>query len=335
MWYTEFGNSGDVVLSSRVRLARNIKEIPFGAGMSDSDAEKVIGICKEALSDLKYIDITKMSEAERQALSEQHIISADMAAKRGKRGILLNDGGNICVMLCEEDHIRIQAMKAGFDLDECLKLADGIDDRLEEKADYGFDERFGYLTCCPTNVGTGMRASVMLHLPALTESGKIGGTIRSLSKLGMTVRGMYGEGSRAEGNIYQISNQITLGVSEQETVAKLKQLTEEVILQERRLSREMYEKNKLALEDRVMRSFGIMTNARLLTSSEVLNLFSDVRWGVNLGIIKNVNLCDLSEILYDSLPGNMVKKYNLTNPTERDMKRAELFGQGLRKDDKK
>lgn len=329
MWYTEFGNSGDVVLSSRVRLARNIKGIPFGEGMKDADREKVIDLCRGALPDLKYIDLFAMSDAEKQALTEQHIISPDMAAKHGKCGILVNGGSDISVMLCEEDHVRIQAMAPGFSLDECLTRANEVDDRLEGSVEYGFDERFGYLTCCPTNVGTGLRASVMLHLPALTESGRIDGTIRSLSKLGMAVRGIYGEGSRASGNIYQISNQVTLGVSEQETVDKLKQLTEEVIQQERRASQELYEKNKLRLEDRVMRSFGTLTNARLLTSNETMNLFSDVRWGVNLGIIKNVNLVRLSEILYDTLPGSMIQKYNLADPTERDLKRAELFRNGL------
>lgn len=329
MWYTEFGNAGDVVLSSRVRLARNIKGIPFGERMKDSDAEKVITLCRGALSDMKCIDISVMSDAEKQALTEQHIISPDMAAKRGKCAILFNDPSDICVMLCEEDHIRIQAMSAGFDLDGCMKRADEVDDALESKADYGFDESFGYLTCCPTNVGTGLRASVMLHLPALTESGKIGGIIRSLSKLGMTVRGMYGEGSKAVGNIYQLSNQITLGTSESETIDKLKQLTEEVIQQERKASREIYERNKLTAEDKAMRAFGILTNARLLSSNEALNLFSEVRWGINLGIIKNINLCSLSEIFYDTMPGNMVKKYNLTDPTERDIKRAELFREGL------
>ena len=291
MWYTEFGNSGDVVLSSRVRLARNIKGIPFGEGMKDADREKVIDLCRGALPDLKYIDLFAMSDAEKQALTEQHIISPDMAAKHGKCGILINGGSDISVMLCEEDHVRIQAMAPGFSLDECLTRANEVDDRLEGSVEYGFDERFGYLTCCPTNVGTGLRASVMLHLPALTESGRIDGTIRSLSKLGMAVRGIYGEGSRA--------------------------------------SQELYEKNKLRLEDRVMRSFGTLTNARLLTSNETMNLFSDVRWGVNLGIIKNVNLVRLSEILYDTLPGSMIQKYNLTDPTERDLKRAELFRNGL------
>ncbi len=329
MWYTEFGNAGDVVLSTRVRLARNIQGIPFGEKMKDSDAEKVITMCRDALSDMKCIDVSAMSDAEKQALTEQHIISPDMASKRGKCAILVNDPGDICVMLCEEDHVRIQAMAAGFDLEGCLKRADELDNSLESKVDYGFDEDFGYLTCCPTNVGTGLRASVMLHLPALTESGKIGGIIRSLSKLGMTVRGMYGEGSKAGGNIYQISNQVTLGMSETETIDKLKQLTEEVIQQERKISREIYAHNKLAAEDKAMRAFGILTNARLIPSNEALNLFSDVRWGINLGIIKNVNLCDLSEIFYDTMPGNMVKKYNLTDPTERDIKRAELFREGL------
>ena len=326
MWYTKFGPSGDVVLSSRVRLARNMKDIPFGGKMDTQMEETVIERCKGALPQLKYIDINAMPEAERKALAECHLISPGMTEGRHKSGVLLNDDCTVSIMLNEEDHIRIQCMAAGFDLDSCMKAADFYDDELEKAVDYGFDERFGYLTCCPTNVGTALRASVMVHLPALTASGRMENIIRYLSKLGVAVRGIYGEGSRAYGNIYQISNQVTLGVSEEETLEKLKSVVLEVIEKERELSRKAYEGDKYRFEDKVMRSYGILTNARILPSSEAMNLFSDVRWGVNMGIIKNVNLEKLSGVLYDTLPANMMKKYNLSDPMERDLKRAEVFG---------
>ncbi len=325
MWYTKFGASGDVVLSSRVRLARNIKEIPFGRKMKPEMAEEVIKQCRNALPQLKYIDMEAMTEADRKALAECHLISPEMAQCRYKSGILMNEDCRTSIMLNEEDHIRIQCMEPGLALDECFRVADKIDDELEKSVDYGFDERFGYLTCCPTNVGTGMRASVMVHLPALTAGGRMENIIRSLSKLGLAVRGIYGEGSCAFGNIYQISNQVTLGVSEEETLEKLKSVVFEVIEKERALSRKIYETDKYRFEDRVMRSYGILTNARILTSEEAMNLFSDVRWGVNMGIIKNVNLEKLSSVLYETLPANMMKKYNLSDPNERDLKRAEIF----------
>lgn len=329
MWYTEFGQSGDVVLSSRVRLARNISDIPFGAVMTEEHQKEVIKRCREALPSLKYIELESMSDADKKALAECHLISPDMAESKRHCGLLLNDDCTVSVMLNEEDHIRIQCMAPGFDLDTCLRKANETDDELESKVDYGFDENFGYLTCCPTNVGTGMRASVMVHLPGLTAGGKMENLIRSLSKLGIVVRGIYGEGSRAYGNIYQISNQVTLGVSEEETIEKLKQITTEVVEKEREISRSMYAADKLRFEDRVMRSYGILTNAKILTSNEAMNLFSDVRWGVNMGIIKNVNLEKLSEVLYDTLPANLMKKYNLSEPLERDLKRAEVFRESL------
>lgn len=329
MWYTKFGESGDVVLSSRVRLARNLADLPFGAAMNAQQRGEMIERCRKALPEMKFIDLGNMSSEEKHALAECHLISPDMAECKEQTALLTNEDCSVCIMLGEEDHIRIQAMAPGLSLDKCLEAADRTDDELEKTVDYGFDERFGYLTCCPTNVGTGMRASAMLHLPALTAAGKIEGVVRSLSKLGLAVRGIYGEGSRAEGNIYQISNQVTLGVSERETVEKLKQVIDEVVQQERETSRNMYAADRLHLEDRLMRSYGILTNARLLTSGETMNLISDVRWGINLGIIKNINLERLSELLYDTLPANMIKKYNLKNPTERDIRRAELCREGL------
>lgn len=330
MWYTAFGPSGDIVLSSRVRLARNISDIPFGSRMTEKHQTEVIERTKSAIPQMKFIDFSAMPKLERQALSECHLTSPAMIENKSKCGILVSDDCTECVMLCEEDHIRIQAMASGFDLDECFKKANSIDDKLEESIDFGFHKDFGYLTCCPTNVGTAMRASVMMHLPALTADGRMEGIIRSLSKLGITVRGLYGEGSRAQGNIYQISNQVTLGSSEEEIIEKLKQLVTEIIEKERTLEREIHSQDKFRFEDKIMRSFGILTNARILSSAEAANLLSDVRWGINLGIIKNISLETLSKVFYDTLPATLVKNHNLTTALERDLKRAELVCENLK-----
>ncbi len=330
MWYTKFGPSGDIVLSSRVRLARNIQNIPFGAKMTEEHQIEVIEKAKNALPQMTFVDFSAMSAVERQALSECHLTSPDMIENKKVCGILTNSDCTECIMLNEEDHIRIQAMAPGLNLEKCLDAANRLDDKLEESIDFGFHKDFGYLTCCPTNVGTGMRASVMLHLPALTERGRMEGIIRSLSKLGVTVRGLYGEGSRAYGNIYQISNQVTLGSSEEEIIEKLNQLVSDIIEKEREVGQNLYAQNKFYFEDKIMRSYGILTNARILSSKETMNLISDVRWGINMGIIKNIDLETLSRAFYDTLPATLVKNHNLTSALERDLKRAELLCDALK-----
>jgi len=329
MWYTKFGNSGDVVLSSRVRLARNISGIPFTANMTNEQETQVIDQCKNALPEMTFIDFSSMTKTEILSLSECHLVSPEMIENKHRCGILTNADCSECIMLNEEDHIRIQAMSPGLNLELCLSNANRLDDQLEASVDFGFHKDFGYLTACPTNVGTGMRASVMMHLPALTALGKMDSIIRSLSKLGITVRGFYGEGSKAFGNIYQISNQVTLGISEEETVDKLTQLVTDIIEKERTLGQNLYSRDKFTFEDKIMRSYGILTNARILTSGETVNLISDVRWGINLGIIKDINLETLNRVFYDVLPATITKNHNLTTALERDLKRAELIGEQL------
>ena len=248
MWYTECGKDGDVVLSSRVRLARNLKCVPFPARAGAEQQKQELVQCKKArlesgsaLKDtVKFIDLSVMEDYEKQAIAERHLISPQMMDNSIKRGILLSDDNKLSILLNEEDHIRIQAMEAGFDLDACFDLANRVADLIEERVEYAFDEQIGYLTCCPTNVGTGMRASVMVHLPALTMSGTVNQIIDSLAQLGVTVRGIFGEGSKAAGNIYQISNQQTLGASEEDILDKFKQIIGEVIGKEREMRTRLY-----------------------------------------------------------------------------------------------
>lgn len=329
MWYTKSGKDGDIVLSSRVRLARNAKDIPFGNKITKEQENEIAEKCKKALKDLKYIELNPMSETEKTSLLEQHIISSDMLGNEKRKAILINSDSTVSVMLGEEDHIRIQCMAPGFDLDGCKKEADKIDDMLEEEIEYGFSEQFGYLTCCPTNVGTGMRASVMVHLPALVMSEKINGLMNALSKLGFAVRGIYGEGSRALGNIFQISNQVTLGSSEEEIIQKMKQTIAEVCEKEREAAKKLYEQNKYRLEDRVMRSFGTLKNAVIMSSKEGMSLISDLRFGVKLGIIKDISYEKINEIMYAILPATLTKNNNIMSAAERDIKRAEVIKEML------
>lgn len=326
MWYTEYGNMGDVVLSTRVRLARNIATIPFAPRMTKKAQDEVIQKCRKAFEgdkSIKFIDVSAMRDYERQALAEKHIISPEMAVSTRHTGLLLSDDERAAIMLNEEDHIRIQYMSAGFDKN-CFEEASRIDDKLEESVEFAFDPQVGYLTCCSTNVGTGMRASVMVFLPALVMSNTADRIFRSLSTLGMTVRGIYGEGSRSEGNIFQISNQVTLGVSEEEIWNKLSQLTSELVEKERDMRKKLYESNKYDIEDKVMRSLGILTNARLMSSKEALARLSDVRLGISLGITDNVSVEKLNEIMYRILPAGIINTYNIFSDRERDLKRAEI-----------
>jgi protein arginine kinase len=332
MWYREYGTDGDVVLSSRVRLARNIQGIPFPRRTNEEQQEQVLSLCKDAMlksendwsKSISYIDLSLMEDYEKQAIAEKHIISPQMMENNRKRGILLSGDNKISILLNEEDHIRIQVMEAGFELEQCFQEANRVDDWMEQTVDYAFDEQIGYLTCCPTNAGTGMRASVMVHLPALTMSGTINRVIDSLNQLGVTVRGIFGEGSKATGHIYQISNQLTLGAAEEDIIEKFKQIITEVIAKEREMRQRLYQTDKFRLEDRLMRSYGILRHAVILTSGEAMKCLSDVRLAVDLGLITDLKPEILNAVTYEILPANIMKEYNLANPADRDLKRAEI-----------
>ncbi|MBR5152490.1 MAG: protein arginine kinase [Clostridia bacterium] len=326
MWYNEYGTDGDVVLSSRVRLARNLKGIPFPGRSNQEQQESVLSACRQAAetNGLKYIDLSVMEDYEKQAIAEKHLISPQMTDNGVHRGLLLSDDNKISILLNEEDHIRIQVMAAGFDLDTCFKEANRMDDALEEKMDYAFDSQIGYLTCCPTNAGTGMRASVMVHLPALTMSRTINRVIDSLNQLGVTVRGIFGEGSKATGHIYQISNQLTLGATEEDILEKFKQIVAEVVSKEREMRKRLYQTEKYRLEDRLMRSLGVLRHAVVLTSDEAMKCLSEVRLAVDLGLVTDIRPEILNAVTYEVLPANIMKEYNITDPLERDLKRAEI-----------
>lgn len=329
MWYTESGNASDVVLSSRIRLARNFKGIPFPERANEVQQDDIINICKNAAtnSDIKlnFVDLNAMEDYEKQALAECHLISPQMMNGNKKRALLLSDDNSVCVLINEEDHLRIQCMEAGFNIKKCFDAANKVDDAIEQNADYAFDAQFGYLTCCPTNLGTGMRASVMVHLPALTMSRNINSVIDSLSQLGMTVRGIFGEGTKASGNLYQISNQETLGETEEYILERFEQIINEVTDKEREMRKSLLKDNKFKIQDKLMRSYGVLTNAVIISSSEAMTRLSDVRFAVELGIIKDIDYRKLNTATYAILPANIIKSYNIVNPDDRDLKRAEII----------
>ncbi|MGF7401313.1 protein arginine kinase [Thermoanaerobacterium thermosaccharolyticum] len=333
-----FDHDNDVVISSRIRLARNLSDIPFPSVMTESEADKVKELVKKAIFDSKTIlstqfseyDMKKITPLERQSLVERHLISPDLAQNTKNGSALIKNDGTISILINEEDHLRIQTIFNGLNLKEAWDLADKIDDLIEENLSYAFNEKLGYLTACPTNVGTGIRASVMVHLPALTITGQIGNILNSVSKIGIAVRGMYGEGTQSLGDIYQISNQVTLGQSEIEIIENLEGIVKQIINNERKAREDLYKRRKVQIEDRIGRAYGLLTNAKVMSTQEFMRLISDVRLGAVLHII-NIDIQKIDEITTHIQPGNLQKIIGKQlEPYERDVKRAEYVSKLIR-----
>ncbi|MEE0769739.1 MAG: protein arginine kinase [Clostridia bacterium] len=336
-WYVQTGKDSDIVISSRIRLARNIKGIPFTTKCKPEDLEKVINIMNNEVNSLGYglklFRMDKIDNVTKLSLIEKHLISPEFVAKtensitQNLKAILLNDDENICIMVNKEDHLRIQVFSAGLDLENLKNLIVEIDEKIDEACHYACDRKYGYLTTCPTNVGTGMKASVMVHLPALTITGNINKVLQIVNSFGMNIRGLYGEGTQSLGNIYQISNNQSLGLTEDEIVKNLNIITSKIIEQER-LARKNLTKEPLELEDRICRSYGILTNARKLTSEECLKLWSDVKLGMDLGIIEGLTDLKVNKIRINSQSGNLQKYLgNNLNAYERDIERPKIIKQ--------
>lgn len=328
-WYLESGKDSDVIVSSRIRLARNIKEFPFKLKMTKEDKEKLIEKVKFISPSigygLKFFHLKDIDDISKMALVEKHIISPEIALnKEQEEAILINKEENICIMLNEEDHIRLQVFTSGLDLQNTLNLAIELDEKLDELLGFSYKKEYGYLTACPTNVGTGLRASVMVHLPALKITGNLSKVLHIVNNFGMTIRGSYGEESRAKSDIYQISNNQTLGMTETEIVANLENITKKVVEQER-LARKYLTKNSDELEDKVYRSYGVLTNARKLSSEECDSLLSDVKLGTDLGIISELNDKKVKELILDTKPASLQKRVGkLLEAKERDKQRAQI-----------
>lgn len=333
-WYVDRGPEDDVVISTRVRLARNFSQFVFPSLMDTKQAKEVIDIANKAVLEnnnfnqygFKYISLNQIDFVDRQVMVEKHLISPGMLKDEQLRGVLISKDESISVMVNEEDHLRIQCLFSGLNLDLAIDLSNKIDNGIEEKADYAYSEKYGYLTCCPTNTGTGLRASVMLHLPAIVMTGLLNSLINAVGKLGMAVRGIYGEGSEARGHIFQISNQITMGKSEEETVEDIKEIVRNITEQERVSRAKLIKDNSLRLEDRVYRSYGVFSNARIISSEEFMKMVSDVRLGINMGIIKNISLETINKLMVETQPAGIMKRFGVDlSAEERDQKRAQLI----------
>ncbi len=332
------GPESDIVMSSRVRMARNIESISFPHYLDKEKSEDIIDRVYKAINrgnlclenEFKLIKMDEIDIIERSNYVERHLISPSLAKNVSGGAVLINNEETVGIMINEEDHIRIQCLYPGLQLEKCFNMADKIDDLLEESIVYAFDEQLGYLTSCPTNVGTAIRTSVMLHLPGLGLTGYINGVINTASKIGLAVRGIYGEGTEYLGDIYQISNQITLGMSEEEIITNLKDVTLQIIQNERIAWEKLLDTKSIELEDKVYRSYGTLKNARLLSSKEAMQLISDVKLGVNLKLIDGISIEQLNELIIIIQPGYLQKhfKSQLTG-IERDAKRAQLTRENI------
>jgi len=337
-WINGDGPDNNIVLSSRIRLARNIQGIPFPDRLDKQASAKVVDMVKGAIDRnpvlAREFDLTVLKDIQlldARVMIENHLISPALMERHKSSAVFIRKDYRVSIMVNEEDHIRMQVLLPGLQLQEGWDLASKIDDVLEESIDYAFDESMGYMTACPTNTGTGMRASVMAHLPALVLTKQFNKVLQALNQLGLAVRGIYGEGTDIVGNLVQISNQLTLGKSEEHIIDNIKGMTREIINKENQARDILMRNNRIGLEDKVCRSYGLLTKARVISSKELMELLSDVRLGVDLGILTGVGRKDLNEIMFESQPASLQKTAGKQlSDIERDIARSELIREKMK-----
>ena len=324
------------VISTRVRLARNLKDYPFPLKLSEQGREKVTELVKKAISesnsaianDFSFIKISDLDSRQSVSLVEKRLVSPEFISETKGRALLLSKDESVSIMLNEEDHIRLQVIKQGLSLEETYDEADRLDTLLDENLSFAFDEKLGYLTQCPTNLGTGMRASVMLHLPALEKSRAISRIAGNLSKLGLTIRGAHGEGTEPQGALYQLSNQVTLGISEKAAIENLKSITEQLVAQEEQARERLC--SSVEVQDTISRSLGILKYAKVITHEEALKLLSNVRLGIEAGQITEFDSAVIDKLMLDVEPATLsVTLGKSLSPYDRDIERAKLIKKAL------
>ncbi len=329
-WLRGTGPESDIVVSSRIRLARNLVDFPFIRRCSDEDRvsiERSVRARMESIDGwdkINYVDIDELSEIDRQFLVERQLISREIADADGSRAVAMDPGERYSVMVNEEDHLRIQVMNSGLDLHAAWEQIDALDDKLEGEILYAFHKRYGYLTACPTNVGTGLRVSVMLHLPALVITGQIEKVFRSMQRINVTVRGLYGEGSQYTGDFYQVSNQVTLGHSEESLLSLVgDEVVPRIIEYERKARAFLIDQGEQDLNDEVSRALGILSTAKKISSEETMHYLSKVRMGVNLGLIDNVQVGTINKLFIHTQPAHLQKLHGrLLGSSDRNIHRA-------------
>lgn len=336
-WLKGTGPNSDIVISSRLRLARSLDKVSFPHWADKKQSEGALRSIEEAFSKIDYLKTTtifKLADVDsldKQFLIERHLMSLEHAQKTDSKAVAIDNEEIISVMINEEDHLRIQVMQSGFNLFEAWNIIDRIDDALSKELPIAFSQEWGYLTACPTNTGTGMRGSVMLHLPALVMMRSIDRVLAAISKLSFTTRGLYGEGTQALGNFFQVSNQVSLGHSEDEIIGNINGLIRQIIEQENQAREVMASRNRAILEDKVHRSFGILKNAHIISSQETIELLSMVRLGLDLGMIAGLDRRSINELFIIILPAHLQKmESKKLSSQERDVKRAQIIRERLK-----
>lgn len=330
-WMRGTGPEAEIVISSRVRLARNIRGFRFITKMDAAERGSCEALIQGAILDAKiaqpsmYMPLHKTEGLDRKFLVERHLISKEHEDAQHHRGVAIGENEAVAIMVNEEDHIRLQVLQSGFQLPEAWRICNRIDDELEQRLEYSFSPQLGYLTACPTNVGTGMRVSVMLHLPALVLTRHIEKVFQAVGKINLAVRGLYGEGTEASGHFYQISNQVTLGRTEDEIVKNVQDVIPTIVGYEHRARQSLLSKDRKRLEDRVWCAYGMLKYKHVLPSDEAMMLLSAVRMGVHLGLIKDLSLRTVNELFIFTQPAHLQKLTGRTlEPMERDIKRADF-----------
>lgn len=333
-WYDEISSTNDVVISTRVRFARNLKDVPFPSRLDGDTSKKTALSIKQALmsnypEELTYYELT--NNTDNRVLVEEHIISPEFAENTNVyRTAACDETGNLSVMVNEEDHVRIQAIYGGFELDKAYEKANLADEAISKGCEIAFDEKLGFLTSCPTNLGTGMRVSVMLHLPAITAFGYMKSLVGLMNKIGLTVRGIYGEGSDSMGNMYQISNRITLGISEEDTLVKIKNAVNQIVEREREARKQLLESPNPETSDKLWRSYGTLKYARKMDTSEATKLISNILLGATSGVIGECKDKNLVKLLFEIMPAHIVKRFpDAVTAEMRDKYRADIIREYL------
>ncbi len=337
-WLRGIGPESDIVVSSRVRLARNLADMPFGNRANAEQKTETETRVRNAVTTanlpyaLEFVDVAKLTPIDRQFLVERQLMSRELASVLdGPRGVAFNETESVSVMVNEEDHLRLQVMRSGLALDEAWTEIDRLDDALEANLAFAFHDQFGYLTACPTNVGTGMRASVMLHLPALSLTKEIEKLFRSLQKINLVVRGLYGEGSRASGDLYQISNQVTLGKSESRVLQEIREVIAQIIQYERRARQLLLKERRQAEQDRVARAIGTLGSATMITSEETMELLSTVRLGIQLHLLDDLPPTTVNQLFIHTQAAHLQKLMGTPlDGEERNAARAKYLRNRLR-----
>jgi protein arginine kinase len=336
-WIKGTGPEPEIVMSSRIRFARNLEKIPFSHWAGKKEKEGVLASIKSVLEKIDYLknslylEMKDLSAVDKQFLVERHLISRELAAESDSKAVDISQKEIFACMINEEDHLRIQVIQSGLNLEAVLRLIEKLDSALSDKLKFAYDARWGYLTACPTNVGSGMRGSVMLHLPALVMTQQINKVIQTISKLNLAVRGLYGEGTEASGNFFQISNQATLGYSEQDLVDNLNRVIRQIIGYEKKAREALSLERKTEVEDKIWRAYGTLSNTRTISSKETIELLSLVKLGVNIGILDKIDSKTVNELFIIIQPAHLQKiEGKSLDANQRDIKRAELLRNKLK-----